>query len=95
MDEYMNKHKDSIRLAKLEERVASLEEDAKEFHKILEPIRDETIRQDEHYKQILATLNEVKDDVKDLKNRPSKFLDYIYMTIISAVISFIITKFGG
>lgn len=83
------------RIARLEQRVSQLEKEHTEMKEILEPIKEDNIRNDEHYKQIIDTLNEVKSDVKDLKNRPSKFLDYIYMTIMSAVISFIITKFGG
>ena len=83
------------RIARLEQRVSQLEKEHSEMKEVIEPIKEDNIRNDEHYKQIMATLNEVKCDVKELKNRPSKFLDYIYMTIISAVISFIITKFGG
>lgn len=83
------------RIARLEQRVSQLEKEHSEMKEVIEPIKEDNIRNDEHYKQIMATLNEVKNDVKELKNRPSKFLDYIYMTIISAVISFIITKFGG
>lgn len=83
------------RIIKLEHRVTQLEKEYLEMKEILEPIKEDNIRNDEHYKQIMATLIEVKDDVKELKNRPNKFLDYIYMTVMSAVISFIITKFGG
>ena len=83
------------RIARLEQRVSQLEKEHSEMKEVIEPIKEDNIRNDEHYKQIMTTLNEVKNDVKELKNRPSKFLDYIYMTVISAVISFIITKFGG
>ena len=83
------------RIARLEQRVSQLEKEHSEMKEVIEPIKEDNIRNDEHYKQIITTLNEVKNDVKELKNRPSKFLDYIYMTVISAVISFIITKFGG
>ena len=83
------------RIARLEQRVSQLEKEHSEMKEVIEPIKEDNIRNDEHYKQIMTTLNEVKNDVKELKNRPSKFLDYIYMTIMSAVISFIITKFGG
>lgn len=81
-------------IAELKHRVNQLEKNYDDLKEILEPIKEENIRQDEHYKQIMQTLNEVKDDVKELKNRPSKFLDYIYMTVISAVISFVITTMG-
>ena len=83
------------RIARLEQRVSQLEKEHSEMKEVIEPIKEDNIRNDKHYKQIITTLNEVKNDVKELKNRPSKFLDYIYMTVISAVISFIITKFGG
>ena len=82
-------------ILKLELRVSQLENDAKEFHKVLEPIREESIRQDEHYREIIRTLNELKCDVKELKDRPSKFIDYILMCIISAVIAFLFRIFGG
>lgn len=84
-----------VKIAKLEQRVTQLEADAKEFHKILEPIKVNNIRNDEHYKYITETLNEIKEDVKELKNRPSKFLDYIYMTLISLGIAFLFKLFGG
>lgn len=94
MEEYINKHKDSMRLVQLEERVKQLEDDAKEFHKILEPIKDSNIRNDEHYKQIMSTLMEVKEDVKTLKERPTRFLDFVITTVIAAVISFVISNIG-
>ena len=84
-----------VKFARLEQRVSALEDDAKEFHKILEPIKSETIRHDEHYKQIISTLEEVKYDVKELKDRPSKLFDYILMTIIASVISFVFKFFGS
>jgi archaellum component FlaC len=84
-----------VKFARLEQRVTALEEDAKEFHKLLEPIKTETVRHDEHYKQIISTLEEVKKDVKDLKDRPSKFFDYIAMCCISAIIALLFKIFGG
>lgn len=81
-------------IIKLDLRVTKLEEDAKEFHKVLEPIREKSIRLDEHYSAIMTTLNEVKDDVKELKDRPSRFIDYIIMCVISAIIAFLF-KFLG
>lgn len=95
MEEYINKHQDSMRLVKLEERVKQLEEDAKEFHKILEPIKDSNIRNEEHYKQITDTLKEIKDDVKALKERPTRFLDFIITAVIAGVVSFIISNIGN
>lgn len=81
-------------MAELKHRIKQLEKNYEGLKDDLEPIKEENIRQDEHYKQIMETLNEVKSDVKDLKNRPSKFLDYIYMTVMSALISFVISMMG-
>lgn len=81
-------------ITELKYKVKQLEINYADLKEILEPIKEENIRQDEHYKQIMETLNEVKSDVKDLKNRPSKFLDYIYMTVMSALISFVISMMG-
>lgn len=83
-----------VQFARLEQRVSALEDNAKEIHNLLEPIKDESIRHDEHYKQIISTLEEVKKDVKELKDRPTKFLDYIFMCIISTVIAFLFKHFG-
>lgn len=80
-------------IVKLDLRVSKLEEDAKEFHKIIEPIKERSIRLDEHYTSIMTTLNEVKDDVKELKDRPSKFFDYIIMCILSSIIAFLFKIF--
>ena len=80
-------------IIKLELRVSKLEKDAEEFHKVLEPIRERSIRLDEHYTSIMTTLNEVKDDVKELKDRPSKFFDYIIMCILSSIIAFLFKIF--
>lgn len=82
-------------IIKLDLRVSKLEKDAEEFHKVLEPIREESIRQDEHYREIIRTLNELKCDVKELKDRPSKFIDYVLMCIISTVIAFLFRIIGG
>ena len=62
-------------IIKLELRVSKLEKDAEEFHKVLEPIREESIRQDEHYREIIRTLNELKCDVKELKDVLLKLKD--------------------
>lgn len=82
-------------IVKLDLRVSKLEEDAKEFHKIIEPIRERSIRLDEHYTAIMKTLNEVKDDVKELKDRPSKLFDYLIMCIISGIVAFLFKIFGN
>lgn len=82
-------------LLKLDLRVSKLEKDAEEFHKILEPIKEETIRQEEHYREIIRSLNELKSDVKELKDRPSKFVDYVWMCIISCVVAFLFKFIGG
>lgn len=84
-----------VKFARLEQRVSQLELKAEEFHKILEPIKDETIRQDVHYEQITKTLEEIKADVKELKDRPITFLNYVLMAIISTIISFLFKHFGG
>lgn len=84
-----------VKFARLEQRVTALENDAKEFHQLLEPIKSETIRHDEHYKQIISTLEEVKHDVKELKDKPSRLFDYIVMCFISSIVAIVFKIFGG
>lgn len=81
----------NIEIIKLKQRVYQVEQDIAD----LKPLLGETIRQEEHYKQIMDTLNEVKEDVKEMKKNPVKYLDYIIMVVISGVVGFIFKIFGG
>ena len=82
-------------LLQLERRVQLLEEDNRDLRKALEPIKENNIRNDEKYNQILNTLNEVRDDVKAFKARPVKFWDYVITTVIASAVAFLITHIGG
>ena len=75
--------------------IEMLKKQYEELQESIEPIEKDNIRTDEKFKQIIDTLDEVKNDVKILKDRPSKFYDYLIMVIMSSVIAFLFTHFGG
>lgn len=85
---------DSEKITLLQSDVELLKQRYKELKDNIEPIKQDSIRADEKFKQIILTLNEVKEDVKILKDRPSKFFDYIIMAVMSAVIAYVFTHFG-
>ena len=75
--------------------VEMLKQQYNDIQESLEPIERDNIKAEEKFKQIIDTLNEVKEDVKKIKDRPSKFFDYIIMALMSAGIAFLFTHFGG
>lgn len=81
----------AIELIKLKQRMYELEKDMAD----LKPLTTEMVRHEEYYKQIISTLNEVKEDICDMKKSPWKYLDYVIMVIISTFIGFLFKHFGG
>lgn len=76
----------TIEMIGLRQRVSDLEQDLKE----LKPLQGDTIALKEQCKQILFTLNEVKEDVKDMKKSPANFLDKVVTALVSSVVGGII-----
>lgn len=89
----MTDYENSIleRVVKLEHKMEQLEENLEE----LKPFKEQVIRQDEHYNQIMLSLTELKDDVKQIKSRGARFWDYSITAIIAAIIGFVVSKFFG
>lgn len=81
-------------VAGLKQRVYHLEqgqEDNKNAHtKIYGELKDiakENTATEERYKQIMKNLEEIKEEIKNIKDKPSKRMDLIITAIISVLVS--------
>ncbi len=73
----------------LEQCVASLKEESKEnqsahreIYAKIEKISQENAVANERYQQILTSMNELKADVKELKERPGKKWDFLMSIVL-------------
>ena len=83
---------------KLTERVNRLEVEIKEVRedvKKLEDLKETSITLKAQYSYIAEVLDEVKNDVKELKEKPTKFIDCTISAILAALATFIVMKFFG
>ena len=79
------------RVIKLEHEIEQIKAEISE----IKPFKEQLIRQDEHYNQIMESLTELKEDIRQIKGRGAKFWDFSITAIISAIIGFFISKVFG
>lgn len=79
----------------MEARVKQLEEGHKELEKRVIKIEGDKQLQEFQYKTIMETLQELKIDVKELKETPSRRWDLIITGSITAIIGALVAFFGS
>ena len=79
----------------MEARVKQLEEGQKELEKRVIKIEGDKQLQEFQYKTIMETLQELKIDVKELKETPSRRWDLIITGSITAIIGALVAFFGS
>ena len=79
----------------MEARVKQLEEEHKELEKRVSKIEGDKQLQEFQYKTIMETLQELKIDVKELKETPSRRWDLIITGSITAIIGALVAFFGS
>lgn len=79
----------------MEARVKQLEEGHKELEKRVSKIEGDKQLQEFQYKTIMETLQELKTDVKELKETPSRRWDLIITGSITAIIGALVAFFGS
>lgn len=72
----------NIEISTLNRRVSSLEKEVES----LKPLQVNTLLLQQQCKQIQDTLDEVKGDVKAMKQSPANFLDKVITAIVSSVV---------
>lgn len=90
-------------LCKSEHRIKSLEEDRdrnsnqhREFYSKFEEVNIKNATFEEKFNRIMATLDEIKRDLNELKCKPTKRWDSVVAAIISATVVIIVSyAFNG
>lgn len=72
----------NIEFKAINNRVTNLEKEVE----ALKPLQINTLLLQQQCKQIQDTLNEVKEDVKDMKKSPANFLDKVVTALVSSVV---------
>lgn len=80
----------NIKIVALEHDMENVKGDIEE----LKPLLTSSIKQQTQYDYIVESLDSLKLDIQEIKKRPSKFLDYIIMTVIASIIAVIFKMFG-
>lgn len=80
----------NLRLIEVEKDVETLKSDIEELRPVLVAQAEQKIQ----YSHIVEMLSELRDDVKILKDKPSKFVDYAVMAIIASLIGILFKVFG-
>lgn len=77
------------RVTKLEVEVKSIKEDLKDF----EGIKETSIKQSTQYEYIITSLDEIKQQVKEISSKPNKYWDIIITVIITALATGLVGHF--
>lgn len=80
----------NLRLIEVEKDVETLKSDIEELRPVLVAQAEQKVQ----YSHIVDMLSELRDDVKTLKDKPSKFFDYAIMVIIASLIGILFKVFG-
>lgn len=79
------------RIERLERESQKSEESRNRLYARLEPLEKENAVTAVQYAQIMGMLNEMKEDIKTLKETPKRRLDSIATTVISVSITAVLT----
>lgn len=77
------------RVTKLEFEVKSIKEDLKTF----EEIKETSIKQSTQYEYIITSLNEIKQQVKEISSKPNKYWDVVIAVILTAITTGVVSHF--
>lgn len=83
------------RVKTLEDKVKTLEEDKREMEKRVSKIEGSNELQAFQYKTIMDSLTEMKQDIKELKETPSRRWDLVITGTITAIIGGAIAFIGS
>lgn len=73
------------------EMLKELKQNVKDIEKRLTKIESDKQLQDYQHKQVMETLEEMKDDLKDIKSTPTKNWNTIITAMITGVVAFIVS----
>ena len=79
----------SNRVSKLEYEVIEIKEDLKS----LEHLKEASIKSEVQYENIITSLEEIKQQVKEISTKPNKYWDTVITVVLTAVISSCATHF--